>query len=79
MSENKTELDLMGALDVLVDITTTNNLKEAAAKTNDPFVMGAIEIFIEYGITGRRLAEFLQKLDALMKIKDTLPNKGGDT
>ena len=79
MSEHNVEINLQAIADRILDASVTGDIRKAAQQTNDPFMIGAIELFIQYGITGRKLAEFIQRLDALNRLKEALPTKGGDT
>lgn len=80
MSENNTKIDVPALVDSLVDGMVNHDIRKAAAETNDPFLIGAIELFIEYGITGQKLVEFMNKFQCLFKLKESLPkNEDGDT
>ena len=78
-NENNPMIDLLGAADQVVDAMVTAKLKKAAEENNDEFAIALMNLCAEYGITGRKLIEFVYKIDALMKLNESLPTKDGDT
>ena len=80
MDKTEGKNDMLGAADQVVDAIVTAKLKKAAEENNDEFAIALMDLCSEYGITGRKLIEFVYKIDALMKLNESLPkNEDGDT
>lgn len=60
--------NVMEFIDQALDAYMEKDLKEACEKTGDQTATALIDLFIEYGIRGRKLIELLHKMQMICDI-----------
>ena len=61
-NSNNPIVDMLGFIDQALDVYIEKQLVEACEKTGDQTAIGVVNLCIEYGIRGKKLMEFIQKL-----------------
>lgn len=77
-NSNNSVFNVMEFIDQALDAYIEKDLKEACEKTGDQTAMALMDLFIEYGIRGRKLVELLHKMQMICDITKVVEKEDED-